>query len=70
MKTVVLKYGCNIAGAFVPKGTVLEVFDPLDDHVQAVWPGIENRMAESAVVVQFRHLSFPILIDKDQLVVV
>jgi hypothetical protein len=67
MKTVVLKYGCSIAGSFVPKGTELEVFDPLDERVQGVWPGIENRMAASAVVVQFKHLSFPVLIDKNQL---
>lgn len=67
MKTVVLKYGCNIAGHFVPKGTVLETFDSMDVRVQSVWPGIQNRMDSNAIAVQFAHLSFPTLIHKDQI---
>jgi hypothetical protein len=67
MKTVVLKFGCNIAGHFVPKGTVLETLDAMDERVQNVWPGIQNRMASNAIAVQFPHLSFPTLIHKDQI---
>lgn len=67
MKTVVLKHECNIAGHLVPKGTVLEVMDALDERVQKVWPGIEKRMDSSALVVQFPHLSFPTLIHKNKI---
>ena len=67
MKTVVLKHESNIAGHLVPKGTVLEVMDALDERVQKVWPGIEKRMDSSALVVQFPHLSFPTLIHKNKI---
>lgn len=67
MKSVVLKYGCNIAGKFIPAGTELETLDAFDERVQEIWPGIENRMASSAIVVQFPHISFPTLIHKDQI---
>ena len=67
MKTVKLKYGCNVAGKFIPKGTVVETMDALDERVQAVWPGIQFRMASNAVAVQFPHLSFPTLIHKDEI---
>jgi hypothetical protein len=67
MKTVKLKYGCNIAGQFVPAGTELEVLDPTSDRVQDVWPGIQKRMDSKALAVQFPHLSFPTLIHIDQI---
>jgi hypothetical protein len=67
LKTAKLKYGCNMAGQFVPKGTELEVLDATSDRVQAVWPGIESKMHSKAVAVQFRHISFPTLVHIDEL---
>lgn len=67
MKTARVKYGLTVAGQMVYRGTVVTVLDPLSPQVQNVWPGIENRMSQTAVVVQFPHLSFPILADSSEL---
>ena len=54
-----IKYGLNMAGVFVPKGTVLEALNATDERVQKVWPGIQSKVGSTAVAVQFPHLSFP-----------
>ena len=67
MKQAKLKYGCNMAGQFIPKGTVLEVLDAMSERVQSVWPGIEHKMHAKAVAVQFPHINFPTLVHIDEL---
>ena len=59
MNRVRLKYGLNIAGVFVPKGTEFEALSAFDERVQKVWPGIQEKVGSTAVAVQFLHLSFP-----------
>lgn len=54
-----IKYGLNIAGVFVPKGTELEAIEASDERVQKVWPGIQAKVGSTAVAVQFSHLTFP-----------
>jgi hypothetical protein len=66
--TVRLKYGLNIAGTFVPKGTELEVLDVTDERVQKVWPGIQAEVGSLAVAVQFSHLTFPTFVHVNELI--
>ena len=66
MKTIRLKYPCTIAGKLIPKGTVLETLDVLDERVQRVWPGVQTKVDSNAITVQFPHLEFPTFVRKDQ----
>ena len=67
MKQVRLKVAYDDGWVTIPAGEVLEELSLLDEQVQSLWPGIEERVFDKMVAVQLPHLDYPSLLSEDLL---